>query len=350
MNRMRNIGLNRPVLVLSVLFILSTCLRAPATAAGRVELDAQIETGFPNGEMHRWHEFLSSAGFDTVRLGGSPASAKVAVERFEGTGGTSYKVFGVLARSNQLVVPGGRFGLSDKAGLAAWVAKVRTAGPPLRPGEKPPPFGMKAEQLDAVRRDLSRVADLSTQSRAVTDVLNDLAQRLTNQMSADAATAAALSRAEKIPGELKGLACGTITAAILRREGLSLVPKIVGGKPEYHVMQAAKDQDVWPIGWPPEKPLPEVLPELFTLRPVKVDNVPASQLLQVVADRLKLPMLFDEQALVLKNLDPSKVMVNIPEGQFGYEAVLDKALFQAKLKHEVRLDDAGKAFLWITSR
>jgi hypothetical protein len=43
-------------------------------------------------------------------------------------------------------------------------------------------------------------------------------------------------------------------------------------------------------------------------------------------------------------------VVNIPEGQLGYEAVLDRALFQAGLKHEVRVDDAGRPFLWITSR
>ena len=61
-------------------------------------------------------------------------------------------------------------------------------------------------------------------------------------------------------------------------------------------------------------------------------------------------MLFDEQALVLKKLDPSKVKVKIPEAKLGYEAVLDKAMFQSGLKHEVRLDDAGRPFLWVTSR
>jgi hypothetical protein len=126
--------------------------------------------------------------------------------------------------------------------------------------------------------------------------------------------------------------------------------RTTAGGVEYRVVRAAAGQDVWPVGWPPERAIPELLPDLFTLRNVKIDGYKASDLLQVVADRLKLPMLFDEQALVLKKLDPSKVVVNIPEGQLGYEAVLDRALFQAGLKHEVRVDDAGRPFLWITSR
>ncbi len=324
---------------------------ARCEAAGRVELDAAIEAGFPIGDMQRWNAFLGGVGFDAVRIGNPIGGAKVAVESSDGVGGKSHKVYGVLSRAGQLVVPGGRFSLNDRAGLSAWTAKVREAGAPLAPGQKPTPFGLQPEQLDAVRRDLGRVADFSTLQKSPIDVLTNLGNRVTYPVAAEPAVAAELGRAEKVPGELQGLACGTVAAAVLRREGLSLVPaKGKDGRPEYTIIRATKDQDVWPVGWVPEKPLPEVLPELFTLRNVQIDDFIASELFQVVAERLKLPMLFDEQALVLKKLDPSKVKVKIPEAKLGYEAVLDKAMFQSGLKHEVRLDDAGRPFLWVTSR
>jgi len=325
---------------------------APAAAAGRVELVVRLEPGFAMGDMQRWNVMLGEAGFDSVRLGGGAVTVGgPAIEPFAGLGGPSYRVNGVLTKGNQLTVPGGRFGLADRANIAAWVAKLRASGPPLAPGEKRPPFGLPAATLDAVRRDLSRAADFTTQGRTPTEVVNDLANRLAYQLSADATIAEVLSRGEKVPGELRGLSCGTAAAAVLRREGLSLVPVAgAGGAVEYHIVRAAKDQDVWPVGWPPERPIPELLPDLFTLRNVKVDGVAASQLLQVVAERLKLPMLFDEQSLVLKKLDPSKVQVTIPEGQRGYEYVLDRSMFQSGMKHEVRVDDAGRPFLWITSR
>ncbi len=65
---------------------------------------------------------------------------------------------------------------------------------------------------------------------------------------------------------------------------------------------------------------------------------------------MKLQMLFDEQALLVKNIDPAKVKINIPAAKIGYAAVLDRAMFQAGLKHEVRVDDAGKPFVWVTTR
>ncbi len=331
--------------------MLVAMLSSTAAAAGRVELEATIDPGFNQADLQRWNELLGQVGFDAVRLGGNKNVDGPKIEPFSGIGGQSYRVYGVLARGNQLILPSGRFGFGDRGAITAWVAKLRTSGPPLKPGEKPPPFGLPAATLDGVRRDLARVADFSTQNRAPTEVINELANRLGFQVTADAAIADVLGRAEKVPGELKGLACGTVAAAVLRREGLSLVPTATkAGGVEYQIVRAAAGQDVWPVGWPPEKPIPELLPDLFTLRNVKIDNVNAAQLLQIVADRLKLPMLFDEQAMVMKKLDPSKVQVNIPEGKLGYEAVLDRAMFQAGTKHEVRVDDAGRPFLWITSR
>lgn len=321
-------------------------------AAGRLELDVAIEAGFPVADLQRWNMMLGEAGFDSVRIGSPGGSvAKIVVEPVAGVGGKSFKVSGVLTRGGQILLPGGRFGVNDKDGISAWAAKVRSEGAPLAPGQKKSPFGIEPLTLDLVRTDLGRAADFSTLKKSPVDVLTEVGNRCQYQVVADPAIADLLGRAEKVPGELQGLACGTVVAAVLRREGLSLVPAMgVSGRPEYTIVKPTKDQEVWPIGWVPERPLPEVLPEMFTLRNVAIDDFAASELLQVVVDRLKLPMLFDEQALVIKKLDPSKVKVKIPEGQMGYEAVLDRAMFQSGLKHEVRVDDGGRPFLWITSR
>lgn len=317
-----------------------------------MELDVAMEAGFPVADLQRWNALLGECGFDSVRIGSPGGSvAKVAVEPVAGVGGKSFKVTGVLMRSGQLLLPGGRFGVNEKAAITAWAAKVRSEGAPLAPGQKRSPFGIEPLTLDVIRKDLGRAADFSTLQKSPVDVLTQIGNRCQYQVVAEPAIADILVRAEKVPGELQGLACGTVLAAVLRREGLSLVPALgVGGRPEYTIVKARPDQDIWPIGWPPERPLPEVLPEMFTLRNVAIDDYAASELLQVVADRLKLPMLFDEQALVIKKLDPSKVKVKIPEGQMGYETVLDRAMFQSGLRHEVRLDDGGRAFLWVTSR
>ena len=321
-----------------------------AQAAPRVEFDVALDPGFSRHNLPQWNEVLVAAGTDNVRLGGN-STRKLEIEKTDGVGGPNFRVYGVITSRNQLAVQGASFALSDRAGLSKWITNLKTAGPPFKPGEKPKPFGIPVDLLEAAARDLSRAVDFTTQGIAPTQLLTELGNRLQYPITADENVAALLGRSEKIPGELKGLACGTVAAAVLRRDGLSLVPRAsAAGRLEYSVMKAAAGQDVWPIGWAPEKPVFEIVPELYTLRNVAIDNNPASQVLQIVAERVKLPMLFDEQMLVLKKLDPSKVAVKIPEAQMGYEGVLDRALFQADLKHEVRLDDAGKPFLWITAR
>lgn len=323
-----------------------------ARGAARVEMEVALEPGFVSTELQAWHELLSAVGVDSLRLGGSAnAARKLGVENVGSADAPSYRVYAVITARRELVLPHARFSRSDRGKLAQWIAELKNGGPPRKPGEKAPPFGLSAEQLDAVAQDLAKPVDFSTAGVPLRTVLIELGKRTSGPIVAEPSVAQQLGGAEKVPGELQGLACGTVAAAVLRREGWVFVPRLTAErKVEYYVTRSNLATDVWPIGWPPEKPLAEIVPEMFTLRNVEISDTPASQLMQVVAERLKLPMLFDEQALVARKLDPSKAMVKIPLAKLGYEAVLNHTMFQAGLKHEVRLDDAGKPFLWVTAR
>lgn len=325
---------------------------ASVQAAPRVDAEIAIEPGFNAGDLPAWHELLSSVGVDNLRLGGGANGTKrVGIEPGDAATGASYRVYGIISTRGELLLPGGRYGRGDRAGLAKFFSDVKTSGGPRKAGEKPLPFGLPPDVLEAVARDLEKTVDFTTTGVEPGKVLFEMGKRLASPFVADPAVARKLGQAEKVPGELKGLACGTAAAAILRREGLSIMPRLkADGKPEYYVSTANANQDVWPVGWPPDRPVPQMAPELFTLRNVEIDDISAAQLFQVVTDRVKLPMLFDEQALLVKNVDPSKVKIKIPLAKLGYAAVLDRAMFQAGLKHEVRVDDAGKPFFWVTTR
>lgn len=337
--------------VIAVVLVAALC-SATASAAPRVDMEIALAPGFMSTDLASWHQLLTGAGVDNLRLGGSGnETKKLEIEQPEGTAGTHYRVYGVITASNELLLPGAKFGRNDRTALAKWVADLKAGGPPKKPGAKPVPFGLQPMQLEAIAKDLGTQADFSTTGVTLKKVIIEVGARTTNPIVAEPQIAAGLDAMEKVPGELKGLACGTVMAAALRREGLSMIPRTTStGTLEYFITRARAGQDVWPVGWPAEKPIPEMLPDLFTLRNVAIDDIPASQLLQVVADRVKLPMLFDEQALLEKKIDASKIKIKIPEGKLGYQGVLDRAMFQANMKHEVRIDDAGRPFLWITAR
>ena len=61
-----------------------------------------------------------------------------------------------------------------------------------------------------------------------------------------------------------------------------------------------------------------------------------------------MPFLMDHNGLARQRIDPARVMIEFPESRTYYKKVLSRVLFQVKLKGEVRVDEAGEAFVWIS--
>ena len=59
--------------------------------------------------------------------------------------------------------------------------------------------------------------------------------------------------------------------------------------------------------------------------------------------------MFDRNAMALHQADPTTVTADVPGKRMSYSQVLRKILSQAKLKYELRVDDAERPFLWITT-
>ena len=62
---------------------------------------------------------------------------------------------------------------------------------------------------------------------------------------------------------------------------------------------------------------------------------------------MKAPLLFDHNGMVQERVDLTK-KVKVQAGKSYYRRILDRVLFQVKLKAEVRLDDAGKPLIWVS--
>jgi hypothetical protein len=138
-------------------------------------------------------------------------------------------------------------------------------------------------------------------------------------------------------------------AAVARSAGAVLVPKASRSGTELVLVPAAVGSDSWPIGWPPEvKDESKVVPKLFDFTRVDIDGVPASRAMDAIADYIQVPMLFDYNNMVQHRVDLKKP-VKVAAGQSYYRRILDRVLFQVGLKADVRIDDAGKPFLWITT-
>ena len=74
-------------------------------------------------------------------------------------------------------------------------------------------------------------------------------------------------------------------------------------------------------------------------------------MLAAIQQRVNLPFLLDHNSLARQNIDATQAIVSFPNRStlHSYRKILDSILFKAKLKSELRVDEAGKPFLWITT-
>jgi hypothetical protein len=320
---------------------------SPLWAAARVELEviADARSGAALG-FQEWMQTLTRAGVKNVALRTAQAGDQIKIDE-RGTADSPTYAVTALLDGNVLVLPGGvRFKRGEEAKVAQWLDDLAEHGPPNR-REARAAFGLTAKQLAQAREDLAKPVGFSTKGMSRAEAVEKIGRRL--KLPIQLAGALPAAEDDKIAEDVSGLSCGTGLACILRPLGYCMVPRLSAGGLEYVVAKAKLDQEVWPIGWKPEKPPAEVLPKLFKFLPVNVQNVPAAKFLKVIGTQLETPVLMDYNAMARHGIDPAKALVSMPPGKTTYSSALRRLLFKAGLKFEVRLDEAGRPFLWITT-
>jgi hypothetical protein len=328
-----------PALLLSV---------SALAAEPRVHLEVVLESGFIPTDAARWSEMLDQAGFSSVRIRSGKDFESPAIEA-SGTGGAkSYRVVGLLNANNQLTLTKGRFGLGDRAKIEEWLRKLRESG---EEGVtvKPAAFGLLPRQLVAVHEALAVPVKFSTKGQQPREAAKQIAAGLSLKFTTDSAGQKSLAADEPIADELEGLSSGTALAAILRPLGLVLVPEKSGTDIRLRIVSSREAREHWPVGWPSKKGPRETLPDLFKTLNVEIDQTPIGEAIEAIGGRLKAPILLDRNALAAARIDLATAKVGLPPTKTYYDRILDRLLFQAKLKYELRVDEAGKPLLWITA-
>lgn len=330
--------------------LVALCLRssAPVEGAGRVKLELFADKQASITSQQAWLRELSAAGISDLRIRtGSPE--EVGIEVLGSQPDVTYLVTGLITTGDELVFPGRRFRLAEAPQVARWLTQLAEKGIEEKHEESRGAFGLRPEEFEKARKDLAQPVGFSTKEADRAAVVRKIGEQLTVPLRIEARLSDS-DEESKVAEELSGLSCGTALACLLRPAGFGLVPQSQGrGGLEYRVVAAKRGTDVWPVGWPPEKPLPRILPALYESFNANIQEVPVTTVLDAMAKRLNLPFLFDHNALARHGIEPGKKMVNSPQSRITSNQLLRKVLSQAGLKGEVRLDEAGKPFLWVTT-
>ena len=339
---------------------------SPGFAAGRVELELVTEERVPITAQQEWLRRLAEVGVGNLRIRGGGAPAKVGIVVRGTETAPVYAVTGIIASSGDLLLPdhashgARRFRPADAARAAQWLDDLARFGPADRGAQKSA-FGLTAEQFQQVHDALAQPVGFSTAGVSRRDVVEKIGARLGTDghrakhgpLVMPLGIEPELVRAmqdDLVVEELSSLSCGTALACAVRPLGMCLLPRASGpGGLECVLVKARPNIEAWPVGWEPEERPGDVLPGLFEFLNVNVEGVAVTEVLRALGDRLKVPVLLDHNALARHGVEPEKALVSLPQRRTSYTLLLRKALAQAGLKSELRVDEAGKPFLWITT-
>ncbi len=339
--------LRLPAVALLALAVVPTPFVA---AQAPVALEVVTEDAFPSDSQSRWLESFKTLGLTHVRIRGRQPGDAPSITNTGTEQSPRYQVVAVMTRDQQLTLPGLTVRSGQRKQLADWFTRLREGGEDAVTGAAGA-FGLTARQFVALHDAVSPAVTFETKNRPVRDVVKQIVQSMPVAVESDAAAERAIAGHDQVLDELRGLSRGTALAAAVRPLGLVVVVtgqgKRAGG---LRISVPAGQEETWPVGipLPPGKSPDEVAKSLFKYVNVEINERPLSEAIAAVQERVQLPVLLDHNALARHEVD-MHAKVNLPAKKTFYKKILDDLLYQALLRSELRLDDADKPFLWITT-
>lgn len=318
-----------------------------------LELRVMVDDRSAVGARHEWMQALAEVGADRVVA----ESSRVSEPSFKEFDNGSTKLLTVvgIVRKGKLHLPGGKFSIRQTSAIRSHLKKLRDDGAEVTVAEKVG-FGLTAKQLLSVHDKLGVKVGTSTKGKNAGELATSLLKKSGYSTSIDASTRRTLTSAEsKIDYELESFSKGTSLALILRQMGLAFEPNRPQGQNiKLLVRRIEGDAKQWPVGWPISGSRKKIAPKLFVKISAQVQDAEILKLLGDIEQRIEIPFFYDRSKISANGIDleTTKVSFSKPGKKSSYDMLIDKVLNQCKpkLKSELRIDEVGKVFLWITTR
>lgn len=300
-------------------------------------------------EAQQWGRALNECGFQSVQIRSGDSSDVLDIQD---SGGNLYQVSGMLGRDSRVWLPGNAvFTLGRvremKSYLEEQIAVMQQQNIAAADAESNQLSNSVQEQLFA---DLSAPVGFSTIGMTRKKAIQKIAHDFTGFVRFPSSIRKAFDDEDFITEELETVSRGTALAYILRYIGYCIVPENHEEGSNYVLKIAASgnvvSENILPVGYMVENAAPDALYERFQ---ASVDGVSAAKVLESLQKRLNIPFLYDYNSMAGQGIEPSEVFVSQKAGKFTYKQLLDAVLYQTKLMREVRTDEAGNVFFWITT-
>jgi len=311
--------------------------------AATVELNVVAGPRAPFDGIQKWALELGKLRSVQVRAGGKTSATRPEVKRV----GTTISITGIVDGGNRLVLPGKSFTIRQRAEIQRWIDSQKNAKSGTAKGNDR--FGLTNEDLKLAHKQLKATYDASTKDKLVSDVVRTAARvsRLPLRFFGNARSRMASA---KVQTEWKGFTTGTVIAAALRPLELVMVPRTSKGELELIVASDKAVEEGWPVGWKSKLRPSELVPKYYDSAPIEIQNTAVADITKAIEARLATPIQYDRALFELVELDPAKKQVSFKDDRASYYIVLRKTMFKAGIKEQIRVDERGKPFFWLSPR
>ena len=325
--------------------------QTPAKKSTYLTLAISSNSSAALGTQQRWMKALQNVGADRVSSSTLTQGA-ASVDETE-KGGTRYiKVQGFL-QGGKLELSGGSYRLRDMGKIRDLLQKFRDDGKETTLAQKHD-FGLTVSQLVTLAEKFAKPVAEPTKGKPFSAVVNSIARQTGVSFARDSAARAALAGQADVTQEFQGMSSGTALAALVKPMGLVLEPgREQGQQVKVHIKRPEAGKKSWPVGREPEDAPVRVEPGMFQKLPIGIKNFPLDKVMVAFQQKAKIPFVYDEQVIAAEGIEVSKTLVSIDKKNGVLMVMINKLLRETKPKRlsgKLRVDDAGKAFLWITAR
>lgn len=319
----------------------------------RVQLDIIITQGVGYDVPHTLSRELARAGIENVTMRQQKPNDAVSITNTGTEAAPLWRVIAALEDSGSILLPDGtRVSSYQPTELAQWIQDLPEKMDQKKQSDQAPElsdFGLTSAATNELLNILKIPLNNSSLEKAPLETLRDCIRQLTCPVDISTKQLKRIQNLDPISEELQGLSCGTVLAYLLRPAGLCLSPRQTSSGVELSVVTAEKNVKPWPIGFQTRERESEVLPDMIQMVETGVDRSPAKVVLKALGERVHVPLLYDYNAMARHGIELDQVIVNIPVRKMSYLLIFKKVLTQARLKSELRMDEAGNPFFWITT-
>ena len=355
MPRLLYCGLIAVVAVLTILVPPSQRAVADEPALSRRSLD--IEVLIQSQPSYRiksqeWGRVFQKLGYNVrfrePRSGEAPRVEDLDRDDFRAT-----HVVAAMAASGAIRIGAEQFEIDNPEPLTLVLEKLQRHGA-KGPPESSPTWGLTDDQFKEVTRLLGvpceKTIELQSSILAIESI--GLPGNMRMKFTEAARQQALAKRPDSAPEsiELQGFTKGSAIAIVLAQYGLGFRPKYIApGQYDIEIDRGDESNNLWPIGWKPEQSFSEILPAYFRAIPLDVEDVEVNALVGAISDKLGVPHFSSAYALTIKGLDLDTLKYTRRDDRIAPARLLTAVGDKFELGFDVRVDEAGKLFLWVTT-